>query len=252
MTTRTSIPGAGNERSLPHALEAERSILGVVLVHNAAFARIASTLTAADFYREPHRLIWAAMASLIDEQHSAVDLVTLKEALATRGVLDEVGGPAYIASLADGVPRSTNIAYYCLGVGERILTADLHWIPSGDITTDERLLAFDEHPRLRGSETSLPRRRWQLGAVLRSEPAFAECVRVILDDGTDVVCTTDHPWLVTGGKHGREWAPAETLLVGRVPHGPKPSDPRSVVLKPVEPWAPLTTWRAGWLAGQIG
>ena len=238
------------ERSLPNNLEAERALIGAVIVSNEGWQQIAAAIVEADFYRAAHRLIFRCMAGLI-ERRVAIDFVTLKDALAVSGDLDECGGPAYIASLTDGVPRTTNVEYYCLGVGERILTADLHWIPSGDITTDERLLAFDEHPRLRGSETSLPRRRWQLGAVLRSEPAFAECVRVILDDGTDVVCTTDHQWLVTGSKHGREWAPAETLLVGRVPHGPKPSDPRSVVLKPVEPWAPLTTWRAGWLAGLL-
>jgi replicative DNA helicase len=108
-------------RTLPHNLEAERSILGGILVHNAAFTLAAQVITADDFYRDAHRRIFAAMIVLIDEKHVEVDFVTLKEELAKHGELDEVGGPAYIASLADGVPRATNVAYYAGIVKEKAL-----------------------------------------------------------------------------------------------------------------------------------
>ncbi len=103
---------AAAERTLPHNLEAERSVLGAVLTHNATFDIAREILHRGDFYRDAHARVWDAIARLVDERKSEVDFVTLKEELARAGNLDEVGGPAYIASLADGVPRSTNVRHY--------------------------------------------------------------------------------------------------------------------------------------------
>src|SRR6187402_2032051 len=106
------------ERTLPHNLEAERSVLGAILVHNDAFNLAAQVIEPADFYRDAHRSIFDKMISL-NERHDAIDFITLKEELARAGQLDEVGGPAYIASLADGVPRATNVEYYAKIVKEK-------------------------------------------------------------------------------------------------------------------------------------
>jgi replicative DNA helicase len=102
---------AAAERTLPHNLEAERSVLGAILVHNDAFNLAAQVIDSNDFYRDAHRRIFDKMVAL-NERHDAIDFVTLKEELAKGGQLDEVGGPTYIASLADGVPRATNVEYY--------------------------------------------------------------------------------------------------------------------------------------------
>lgn len=112
-------------RTLPHNLEAERSVLGAILVHNDAYELAAQVLSSKHFYRDAHRRIFAAIARLIDERHGAVDFVTLKEELARTSELDEVGGPAYIASLADGVPRATNVTYYAGIVCEKALLRDV-------------------------------------------------------------------------------------------------------------------------------
>src|ERR671911_834424 len=109
---------AAAERTLPHNLEAERSVLGAVLVHNDAFTLAAQVIDSADFYRDAHRRIFDRMVAL-NERHQAIDFVTLKEELARGGDLDEVGGPAYVASLADGVPRATNVEYYARIVKEK-------------------------------------------------------------------------------------------------------------------------------------
>ena len=109
---------AAAERTLPHNLEAERSILGAILVHNDAFNLAAQAVDARDFYREAHRRIFARMVEL-NERGQAIDFITLKEELVRNGELDEVGGPAYIASLADGVPRATNVEYYARIVKEK-------------------------------------------------------------------------------------------------------------------------------------
>jgi replicative DNA helicase len=106
------------ERTLPHNLEAERSVLGAILVHNDAFNLAAQVIDSRDFYRDAHRRIFDRMVAL-NERHDAIDFVTLKEELARAGELDEVGGPAYVASLADGVPRATNVEYYARIVKEK-------------------------------------------------------------------------------------------------------------------------------------
>src|SRR5215216_3983512 len=106
------------ERSLPHNLEAERSVLGAILVHNDAFNMAAEVIDSGDFYRDAHRRIFDKMVAL-NERNQAIDFVTLKEELGRAGELDEVGGPAYVASLADGVPRATNVEYYARIVKEK-------------------------------------------------------------------------------------------------------------------------------------
>ena len=106
------------ERTLPHNLEAERSVLGAILVHNDAFNLAAQVVDSHDFYRDAHRRIFDKMV-LLNERNQAIDFVTLKEELSRSGDLDEVGGPAYVASLADGVPRATNVEYYARIVKEK-------------------------------------------------------------------------------------------------------------------------------------
>ena len=106
------------ERTLPHNLEAERSVLGAILVHNDAFNLAAQVITDKDFFRDAHRRIFDKMIAL-NERGAAIDFVTLKEELARAGQLDDVGGPAYVASLADGVPRATNVEYYARIVKEK-------------------------------------------------------------------------------------------------------------------------------------
>ncbi len=106
------------ERALPSNLEAERSVLGAILLHNEALAVLGDTLKAADFFRDAHRRIFASMLKLVEMQRP-IELVTLREELKRTGDLEEVGGPAYISALVDGVPRSTNIAHYAAIVAEK-------------------------------------------------------------------------------------------------------------------------------------
>ena len=112
------------ERSLPHNLEAERSVLGAILIHNDAFNQAAEHLDSEDFFRDAHRRVFDKMVNL-NERGDAIDLVTLKDELGRSGDLDAVGGPAYIASLVDGVPRSTNVEYYAQIVKEKATLRNL-------------------------------------------------------------------------------------------------------------------------------
>jgi replicative DNA helicase len=115
---------AAAERSLPHNLEAERSVLGAILVHNDAFNLAVQVIDSEDFYRVAHRRVFEKMIAL-NERGQAIDFVTLKEELSRGGDLDDVGGPAYIASLADGVPRATNVEYYARIVKEKSTLREL-------------------------------------------------------------------------------------------------------------------------------
>ncbi len=109
---------AAPERTLPHNLDAERSVLGAILIDNEAFNVAASVIDARAFFRDAHRRIFDRMVAL-SERSQPIDLVTLKEELERAGELDEVGGPAYIAALLDGVPRTTNVEYYARIVKEK-------------------------------------------------------------------------------------------------------------------------------------
>ena len=109
---------AAPERTLPHNLDAEKSVLGAVLIHNEAFNYAVEIVQARDFFRDAHRRIFEKMERL-SERGDAIDLVTLKEELIRAGELDAVGGPAYLATLVDGVPRSTNVEYYARIVKEK-------------------------------------------------------------------------------------------------------------------------------------
>src|SRR6202047_3191542 len=122
------------DRTLPHNLEAERSALGPILLHNDAFNLAAEVIDSADFFRDAHRRIFDKMVKLV-ERGDAVDLVTRKEELGKAGEIDEVGAPAYIAALVDGVPRSTNVAHYARIIKEKATLRHLIFSANKILTT---------------------------------------------------------------------------------------------------------------------
>ena len=107
-----------SDRTLPHDLDAEKSVLGAILISNQAFNQAAEVIDAGDFYRDAHRRIFEKMVGLTD-RGNPVDLLTLKDELSRSGDLDDIGGPAYISALTDGVPRSSNVEHYAKIVKEK-------------------------------------------------------------------------------------------------------------------------------------
>ncbi len=106
------------EKTLPHNLEAERSILGAILLDDKAVFTVYEILRSDDFYLEGHRRIFERMLALANESRP-VDLITLKDELQRAADLENVGGPAYLASLTDGLPRAINIEHYAQIVKEK-------------------------------------------------------------------------------------------------------------------------------------
>src|SRR3974377_2240148 len=106
------------EKTLPNNLEAERSILGAILLDDKAIYPALETLKAEDFYLESHRRIFGKMTALTINSR-AIDIVTLKNELQRSEELESAGGPAYLASLTDGLPRAVNIEHYARIVKEK-------------------------------------------------------------------------------------------------------------------------------------
>ena len=106
------------EKTLPCNLEAERSILGAILLDDKAIHVVLGSLRTEDFYLESHRRIFDKMIALTADG-TAIDLVTLKNDLQRSDDLESAGGAAYLASLTDGMPRAVNIEHYAQIVKEK-------------------------------------------------------------------------------------------------------------------------------------
>src|SRR5579863_2157056 len=99
------------EKPMPNNLDAERAILGAVLLDNSALKVVLHDLSSADFFLDQHKRILRHMIRLA-EAGEAIDLITLTNSLHRDGELEAAGGPAYPSSLADGMPKVTNVRHY--------------------------------------------------------------------------------------------------------------------------------------------
>jgi len=98
-------------RRAPWSNDAEQAVLGAMLLDQDAALKAAELLDDSMFYKEAHRILFRAMASLT-ERSDVIDPVTLREELAQRGDLDRAGGMEYIAALVDVVPTAANIEHH--------------------------------------------------------------------------------------------------------------------------------------------
>ncbi|MFQ5585231.1 MAG: replicative DNA helicase [Thermodesulfobacteriota bacterium] len=108
------------QRVPPQSVEAERSVIGGVLIDNDSIAKILEILSAdgSDFYREAHRKLFRLMVSLFDN-HTPIDIVTVTDALKTSDALESVGGLSYLGALVESTPTAANIGYYARIVKEK-------------------------------------------------------------------------------------------------------------------------------------
>ncbi len=119
-------PNAAGEglRLPPHSIEAEQAVLGGLMLDSAAWDQVADRVNTEDFYRNDHRLIFAAVAGLI-ERNQPCDAVTLCGHMESQGLLDQVGGLSYLGSLARDTPTAANIRAYADIVRERSVLRQL-------------------------------------------------------------------------------------------------------------------------------
>ncbi len=112
------------DRGLPASPEAERSILGAILLDNTLQNEALSTLKADHFFLDAHRRIYQRIADL-SETNRPIDIVTLAEELLRYKELEAVGGAAYLASLTDGVPRRSSLEHYVRIVRDKAMLRSL-------------------------------------------------------------------------------------------------------------------------------
>jgi replicative DNA helicase len=108
----------------PHSTEAESSVLGGLLLDNGAWDRVGDLLTESDFYRFEHRMVFGAIGALVNASKPA-DVITVFEQLLSQGKAEEIGGLAYLNSLAQYVPSAGNIRRYAEIVRERAILRKL-------------------------------------------------------------------------------------------------------------------------------
>ena len=108
------------KKTPPHSIEAEKSVLGGILVDNKNLNVVLSIISPEDFYKDSNRKIIEKIILLVDKGQP-VDLLTLSEELQRDGALAEVGGASYLSSLMDGVPKSLNVEYHARIIKEKSL-----------------------------------------------------------------------------------------------------------------------------------
>lgn len=112
------------ERIPPQNIDAEIAVLGSMLIEEDAIAQVVELLGTDAFYKDAHRKIYQCVLKLFNE-NKAVDLVTLTEVLEREGLLDDVGGPGYLATLSTSVPTAANVRHYAKIVKEKYVLRHL-------------------------------------------------------------------------------------------------------------------------------
>src|SRR6201998_2213025 len=139
-----TIPDFRLDAGLPANIDAEKTILGAILLDNAAHAEASERLTADDFSLDSHQRIFQRMTDLREEQR-AIDIVTLANELAKYKEIESVGGVAYLSSLTEGLPRRPVIEEYIRIVKDKSLLRQLMLICSAAIAraADQSETALD-------------------------------------------------------------------------------------------------------------
>ena len=137
-------PAIAHLRIPPHSIEAEQSVLGGLLLDNAAFDKIADLVGESDFYRDEHRRIYRQIRSLL-ERNKPVDVVTVAESLDIAGEGGETGGLAYLGELAANTPSAANIRRYAEIVRERAVLRQL--VTAGDEIAGSALNPLGRDPK---------------------------------------------------------------------------------------------------------
>jgi replicative DNA helicase len=175
----------------PQSIEAEESVLGGILLDNAALDRAIELMQPDDFYREAHRKIFRAMLDL-SERHEPVDLVTLSDALRSKNELQEVGGAAYLAELTERVPTAANVAHYARIVKDKAILRALI-LASSEIA----MRGYEAPPDV---ESFLDEAEHQIFALAerKTRPSFFRVRDVVVESMKAVEQLYERQQLVTG------------------------------------------------------
>jgi replicative DNA helicase len=165
----------------PYSLEAEQSVLGGLMIANESWDAVADVLGEGDFFRPEHRKLFAQMARLVELQQP-IDVVTLAEALAGAGHLDEVGGAAYLAEIASNTPSVANIRAYAQAVRERATFRSL-------ISVANEIADSSFNPEGRSSEEVLDEAERRIMQIAEDRPKMGglEPINPLLKDAVEKI-----------------------------------------------------------------
>lgn len=160
--------------------------------------------------------------------------------LRTIVLVDVAEGLSHICRFGGRCP-----GHYCPALDERVLTDDLRWVAAGDLKEGDGLVGFDEYPHELGG-SGVKRRRIRPSRVLVATRVKRRIVRLVMDDGSSIRSSAEHPWLITSKSNGNQaWKTAEELAValeeGR----------QRYMHRFIEPWREWNSREAGWLAGMF-
>lgn len=184
-------PGIGSLRVPPQSIEAETSVLGGLLLDNSAWDRVGDMLKDSDFYRHEHKLVYAAIGSLVNAGRQA-DIITVHSHLQGLGKAEEAGGMVYLNGLAQYVPSAANIRRYAEIVRERAVLRRL-------VTVSDEIAGTAFNPQGATVEQLLDKAQGQLMAISESRRAGNLDEWTAMDDGmVKVMNRIQH--LIDGGK----------------------------------------------------
>ncbi|QIL72013.1 replicative DNA helicase [Diaphorobacter sp. HDW4B] len=178
----------------PHSVEAESSVLGGLLLDNNAWDRVGDLLVDGDFYRNEHRLIFSAIASLINGSKPA-DVITVYEHLQGLGKSEEIGGLLYLNTLAQYVPSASNIRRYAEIVRERSILRKL-------VTASDEISTNAFNPLGKPVKSILEEAEQKIFAIgeegSRMKQGFQPLSTLVVDLLDDIQEKADNPMDVTG------------------------------------------------------
>ena len=188
-----------SQQSLPANLEAERTLLGALLLNNALFEEAQEVLAPSDFALPAHQRVYRALVDL-RSQNEPLDMVTVTEQLHHRGELEAVGGAEYVGELVSGIPRLTTAAHYAKIIKDRSLLRQLiqrasHIIAEAYSSTEEPgvVLAQAEQSILEVGDQTL---RSTLVGLNELAPHAAETLAGLIQRGEHVTgISTKFPYL---------------------------------------------------------
>ena len=180
----------------PHSIDAEQSVIGGLLLENEALDKVADILSAEDFYQFDHKTIFQHITKLIERNRPA-DIVTVAESLESTAELTQIGGIAYLGSLAQNTPTAANIRRYAEIVRERAIMRKLVTVGSGIAESAYRPNGRDAQQLLDEAEAKI----FQIAeGGKRSSEGFQD-IKVLLPlvaERIDMLFSRDNPSDVTG------------------------------------------------------
>ena len=200
MSNYSDMPSEDREISAlslpPHSTEAEQSVLGGLMLENSAWDRIADVVSGEDFYRHEHRLIFRAIANLINESRPA-DIITVQESLERNEELEAAGGFNYLITLAQNTPSAANIRRYAEIVRERSIMRQL-----AEVGTEIARSAYNPQGRDAGQLLDEAENKvFQIAeSTAKSKQGFLEMPDLLKEvvERIDMLYSRDNPDEVTG------------------------------------------------------